>query len=454
MQKIHGIYVIRHAGALVSDNRHDSSGKDIALKRPRKMSRHNQLVVLIVGISVCITAPAYAGPAIPPTPLPAPNGAVVNVSTVQQLQSAVASLRSNTTILIAAGTYNLQGPLYVNGTFTNVGIRGATNNRDDVVLVGTGMTVNGGVPYGIWTGGDVRDLTIANLTIRDVYYHSIILNGGTQSPLIHNVRLVDAGSQFIKSNPDAMGGGVDNGIVEYSVMEYTTTSRDYYTDGVDVHTGDNWIIRHNLFRNIRAPQGQLAGPAILMWNVSTATVVDGNTFIDCQREISLGLMERTPNDHTGGIVRNNFIYRSSAVAGDAAILVADSPGTSVVHNTIFVSGRYASPIEYRFGHTTATVIANNVLDGSIRARDGATGSVTGNYTTAVASLFVNPTSGDLHLASTAAALINQVATPPDVAGLDWDGQTRPAGATDLGADEAGGASDTPPTAPQNLRIIG
>src|SRR5688572_29928013 len=112
------------------------------------MSRHNRMVGLMVGISVCVAAPAYAGPAIPPTPLPTPAGAVVTVSTVQQLQSAVASMRSNTTILIAAGTYNLQGPLYVNGTFTNVGIRGATNNRDDVVLVEKGMTVDGGVPYG------------------------------------------------------------------------------------------------------------------------------------------------------------------------------------------------------------------------------------------------------------------------------------------------------------------
>jgi len=103
-------------------------------------------------------------------------------------------------------------------------------------------------------------VTIANLTIRDVYSHPIILNGGTQSPLIHNVRLVNAGQHFIKANPDGAGGGADNGIVEYSVMEYATTSRDYYTNAVDVHTGDNWIIRHNLFRNIRAPHGQLAGP--------------------------------------------------------------------------------------------------------------------------------------------------------------------------------------------------
>ena len=406
----------------------------------------------VLCITLTCALPATAGPAVPPSPLPI-TGTVVNVSSIQQLRNAVSGLASNTTILIAPGTYQLTSPLYVNGSFTNVAIRGASGNRDDVVLVGRGMTVDGGVPFGIWTGGNVRGVTIASLTIRDVYSHPIILNGGTQSPLIHNVRLVNAGQQFIKANPDGAGGGADNGIVEYSVMEYSTTSRDYYTNGVDVHTGDNWIIRHNLFRNIRAPQGELAGPAILMWNASTGTVVDGNTFIDCQREIALGLIERTPNDHSGGIVRNNFIYRASTVAGDSAIYVADSPGTQVLHNSILVSGTYANPIEYRFAHTVGVVIANNVLDGRIAARDGATGSVTGNYTSSSAALFVNPAAGDLHLKPGAQALLDKIATPLANAGRDWDGHDRPAGsATDIGADEYAGSSSTPPNPPVNLHI--
>jgi len=395
---------------------------------------------------------AAAGPAVPPAPLPPPAGTVVRVATVAQLQNAVAAMASNTTIVIAPGTYSLAATLYINGTFTNVGIRGETANRNDVVLVGKGMTAaaDGGVPFGIWVGGNVRGVTIANLTIRDVYYHAIMLNAGAQSPLIHNVRLVNAGQQIVKSSPDGMGGGVDNGIVEYSVIEYDTTSRDDYTNGVDVHTGDNWIIRHNLFRNVRAPQGQLAGPAILMWNGSTNTLVDGNTFVNCQREIALGLVERTPNDHTGGIVRNNFIYRDAP--GDSAIYVADSPGTQVLHNTILISHTYASPIEYRFPHTTGVVIANNVLDGSVTARDGAAGSVSGNYTSAAAALFVNPAAGDLHLRLTATILLNKVATPPPAAGADWDGQSRPAGSTDIGADEySAGPSTLSP--PGNLRII-
>ena len=84
---------------------------------------------------------------------------------------------------------------------------------------------DGGVPFGIWVGGNVRGVTIASLTIRDVYYHPIMLNAGAQSPLIHNVRLVNAGQQLVKASPDGAGGGVDNGIVEYSVIEHDTTSR-------------------------------------------------------------------------------------------------------------------------------------------------------------------------------------------------------------------------------------
>src|SRR5688572_12810520 len=79
---------------------------------------------------------AMGGPAVPPGPLPAPSGPIVHVNTLAQLQNAVDGIASNTTILIGPGTYNLAAPLYINGSFTNVGIRGATGNRDDVVLVG------------------------------------------------------------------------------------------------------------------------------------------------------------------------------------------------------------------------------------------------------------------------------------------------------------------------------
>src|SRR5688572_28887569 len=101
---------------------------------------------------------ALGGPALPPVRLPAPSGQIVNVSTLAQLQNAIAGITSNTTIVIGPGTYNLATPLYINGSFTNIGIRGATGRREDVVLVGKGMNgaTDGGVPFGIWVGGNVQ----------------------------------------------------------------------------------------------------------------------------------------------------------------------------------------------------------------------------------------------------------------------------------------------------------
>jgi hypothetical protein len=43
----------------------------------------------------------------------------------------------------------------------------------------------GATPHGIWTGGSVTDITIANLTVRDVYQHAIVFNAGTRRPAVH-----------------------------------------------------------------------------------------------------------------------------------------------------------------------------------------------------------------------------------------------------------------------------
>lgn len=360
----------------------------------------------------------------------------------------MATIASNVTIVLAPGTYQLTRSLYFNGALRNIGIRGATGNSDDVRLVGPGMTRAdyGAVPYGIWTGGGVDGITIANLTVRDFYFHPIILNGGTQRPHIYNVRLIDAGQQFVKSNPDASGIGASDGIVEYSIFEFTTTARDDYPKAIDVHGGANWRIQHNLFRNLQAPAGQLIGPAVLVWRGSSGTLTEGNTFINCGRGIIYGAEDAPGAAHSGGIIRNNFFYRSSAQPGDVGIQIADSPGTQVLNNTVILSGTYPAAIEYRYAGTTGAVIANNLADGTIWAREGASATLTANFINAVPAMFVNASAGDLHLLPTAVMAIDQ-GMPAANADSDWDGEARPnGGAFDIGADEqVVAASNQPPT---------
>ena len=389
-------------------------------------------------------------------PLPSPSGSVVTVSTESALQAAVNSITSGTTILVQPGTYNLTSTLWLNRNVENVAIRGSTNSCDDVLLIGRGMSnaSYGNVPHGIWIG-NARNVLVANLTIRDVYYHPIQLdpNAGAQAPRIYNVRLVDAGEQFVKSSARTSGAsGVNNGIVEYSIMEYTTTARSNYTNGVDVHQGASWIVRHNLFRNIRAPAGQLAGPAVLMWNGSRDSIIENNLFLNVQYGIALGLNGSKADDHVGGIVRNNFFHRNGSQSGDVGITINNSANTKVLHNTVIVSGTYSNGIEYRFPATTGVEIRYNLMDAEVQQRDGATGTVSNNVTNAQPSWFVNAAAGDLHLVAIATAAIDKAAAHPSVP-TDYDAETRPQGTVpDIGADEFSLGSQ-PPEAPTDVRVL-
>lgn len=300
--------------------------------------------------------------------------------------------------------------------------------------------MNGSVRFGIWTANSPHG-TIADLTLRDIKEHGVIANPGAHDLLFHGLKMVDIGDQFIKSNPAGFAQGNDRGTVAYSVFEYTVDeagagARANYTNGVDVHGGDGWRIHHNLFRNfLHRPGAGIAGPAVLMWNGSSNTIVEGNTFLNSSRGVSLGLTNNSSGfDHQGGTIRNNVFYQDGNLSNsfDVAVFVGDSPGTGVYHNTVLTNGTYPNAIEYRFPSTTGTDIKNNLLDAAIRARNGASGTAVSNVTDATSSLFVNASEGDLHLLSTA-SVINQGIF---IAGatLDIDGQLRDA-SPDLGADE-------------------
>ncbi len=133
--------------------------------------------------------------------------------------------------------------------------------------------------------------------------------------------------------------------------------------------------------------------------------------------------------------------------GDTIVL---ANGTYNLSSILYVNGR---DIEFRFS-TTGAEARNNLGDAPIGLRDGATFTQSGNLLTATASLFVNPSAGDLHLKSTATAVIDQVPALSSVTN-DIDGNTRPLGVGyDIGADEfvGGGGDITPPSAPTGLTV--
>jgi hypothetical protein len=404
-------------------------------------------VALLVGFSEWVNA---ASPGNAPA-LPITGARIVNVATETQLQTAMGNLQSGDTVLLADGTYNLTSSLYVNGR-NNVTIRG-TAGSTNVVLVGKGMdnTNYGNVPFGIWSNG--TNTTIAHLTIRDTWDNEIIFNSGAQSPLVYCVRLINAGSQFIKSNPTDInnGIGVDNGMVEYCWFEYTGSppgnhgSGVGYFNGISAHAAKNWIIRGSLFKNLHNPDSAayLWNPAVLFWNHSVNTLTEQNTFLNVDRAVAYGLQGTTPFfDHAAGAIRNNFVvlvpglFSTSRTAGsDGSIIAWNSPGTQIDHNSVLLNSNEFYAVEFRFSTTTNGTARNNLADAPIHLRDSATATLASNLVTAVPGMFVNPGNADLHLLATATNAIDQGLTLLTVTN-DFDGDRRPRGVrSDIGADE-------------------
>jgi hypothetical protein len=418
------------------------------------MNRIGCAIALLLAASFARAASPGNAPQLPIT-----GTRIVNVATEAQLQTAMGNLQNGDTLLLTNGTYNLSSTLYINGRH-NVTIRGL-NGSTNVVLVGKGMdnTNYGNVLLGIWSNS--TNTTIAHLTIRDTYDNEIIFNPGAQSPHVYCVRLLNAGSQFIKVNPTdiAAGIGVSNGVVEYCWFEYTgSPPNDHgagggagYFNGISAHAARNWIIRGNLFKNLHNPDtaGYLWNPSVLFWNHSANTTTEQNTFINSDRAIAYGLQNTAAYpDHSAGLILNNFVYMtpglfsaSRRADSDGAIIAWDSPGTQIDHNTVVLNTNEFYAIEFRFPRTTSGAARNNLADSSIHLRDSATATLSGNLLNASAGLFVNPAAADLHLLWSATNAI-------DKAGLiaitnDFDGERRPRGAaSDIGADEF--STNTPP----------
>ncbi len=389
----------------------------------------------------CLGAPA----------LPAPSGTVVRVNNAADLQAAVSSAAAGSTVLIAPGDYQLTRTLVPRSD--NVTIRGDSDDCNDVVIRGNGMDnpSYGNVPHGVWT--DRSGLSVQNLSIVDVWYHSVAVDGVADDVHLYNLRMIDAGEQFVKaSSGPTYGDGSRRGLVEYSIMEYPNGPSlvDHgagvgYTQGVDVIGAHDWVVRKNLFRNFHTPDyaAYLWNPVVLAWQGSSNMVIEDNVFIDVDRAIGLGLAEQSSGtDHRGGRIANNMVYISPGLFSaersadaDAPIIVWDSPGSVVDHNTCITNGNHSSCIQFRFD-TTGGVARNNLVDEPVTGRTGAEYTETGTRSIPSASIFVDPANADLHLnagldpAITDALRVTRVADTP----VDIDGQTRPA-LTLAGADE-------------------
>ena len=347
------------------------------------------------------------------------------VHNYRELLDALNNSTPGDTILMANGTYNIYDWATVN--VENLTIKSQSGIRDSVILDGNGYY--GDIGFDI----HANDVTIKDITIKNVRYNCIYTHNSINNLHIINCKFIDSAEHFIKIKRGYDPSPSENGIVANCLFKYSAgVGPQSYIGGIDGHFCKDWIISNNVFKYIKSPEPILAGYTIHFWDDSENTLVEKNLIINCDRGIGFGLISSA---NTGGIIRNNMIHHDNST-GDVGISLQTSPNTQVYNNSIFFDNDYPYAIECRFTETQNVYIANNLSNKNIWFRDGATGIVEHNNTNAISGWFIDVSTGDLHLSSdTLSQVVDQGIS---ISGLteDFDGDIRPQGSgIDIGADE-------------------
>lgn len=381
-------------------------------------------------------------------PLSATTGTVHNVSTVASLRGALDAANAAgvpATILLEDGTYNLAGAtLHI--TCPGLIVRSAGGNREAVVVRGPDEGPSASTYNLFLVSAD--NVTLADMTFGYCRWHGVQIRG--ESPYdvsgtrIHNCRIVNCNEQFIKGSSGSDPEGATDGIIESCRFEFTAGwAYQYYTGGIDIHKGVNWVVRDNVFKSIRNPTAQpnIAEHAVHFWKRCTTRpqniVVERNWIIDCDRGIGFGLGS-FDNGHNGGgsVIRNNVVVNDGAGGHtDVGIGLESANDVTVDNNTVYIPA-YWAPMEYRFSGSSNLWFRNNLVNSAIQNRDGAPAAqFSNNIENAQAGWFANVASGDLRLNATAITAIDR-GSPIDAFTDDIYGAARPAlGGWDVGAHE-------------------
>jgi hypothetical protein len=378
-------------------------------------------------------------------PLTLTQGTVHTVSTVAELTSALSAANASDdadTILLADGTYVLGANLHV--TADNLLVRSLSGVRENVIIRGPDEGQSASLGNVFLVSAD--HFTLADVTVGWCRWHGVQAQGESPHDVdglwIHNCRFVNCNEQFIKgSSSDGDSIGLTNGVIEQSQFEFTSGwAYQYYTGGIDIHKGVNWVVRDNLFRNIRTPAGGSwpAEHAIHFWKRASQdqnVVVERNWIINCDRGIGFGLIN-ADGGFTGGssVIRDNMVFNDGAGPyTDVGIGLEHADHVQVRFNSVVVP-TYWAPMEYRFSGTTDVHYHGNLTDKQIRERDGGSATFGTNIESVQPTWFVDQSNGDLRLTASATPVVDQLAA--DTGATDLDRWPRPVGdLADLGAHE-------------------
>ncbi|NTX16038.1 PE-PGRS family protein [Myxococcus sp. CA056] len=376
--------------------------------------------------------------------------AVKNVSTVAELQAALASAKAGDDIVLADGTYTVNANLDCKAEGTEaqpITVRAA--NRHAALIrfnAVEGFKVSG--RSWVFDG-----LTIEGICARDPdCEHAFHVTGHAEGFVLRHSRVRDFNAQ-LKANATKNTEGVfempHRGLIEHNDI-YDTRPRATSTPvtKLNIDTGDDWVVRDNELHDF-SKQGGISYGAF-MKSGGKRGLFERNRVV-CARDLPasdtrIGLSfggggtgaafcapafdANVPCDpeHSDGILRNNIVANCS----DVAVYLNRATRTKVLFNTFIGT----TGVDFRFASSTGEA-HGNVLSSVIRGRD--TGSFTAgtnlmNVATATwTSWYAAPLQGDLTLKGSVSQLVG-AAAPNALVSEDFCRRPRPStGAHTLGA---------------------
>jgi hypothetical protein len=373
--------------------------------------------------------------------LPKAKGPTIQVSDVQELIRALNQAEPGQTILIEDGHYMM--PRYVQISADNVTLRGASGQRERVIIDGAKSRHRELLGIRACSGVTIADLTIQNIQCNGFKINSEtnVQNLTIYNCIIHNIwQRGIKGVKVPKANREAIRP--KNCRIQYCLFyndrpkrlsdDPADIAKGNYVAGIDVMFAKDWIISDNVFIGIQGRTFEGRG-AIFIWHDSQDCVIERNIIIDCDVGLHLGNPHRPSEIQyhcVRFIARNNFITR----AQEAGIVTVYTKDCKILSNTIHDPESKLQRLLRTVFTNDGLLIANNLLSGpGIRNESESKITFLNNLIKDVTDGFIDPARGDLHLKSTAIEAIDKGLARAEVV-EDIDRERRGA-KPDIGADE-------------------
>ena len=297
----------------------------------------------------------------------------------EELLQALKTLQAGQTLEILPGTYRLRGTV----TTRNAGSPQAP------IIVRAAKPGNVIIEFETTEGFQVHHpyWIFENLLIRGVCKHdetcehAFHVVGKAHHTTIRNNHIENFNAH-LKINGNGAGDWPDDGLLEYNTLTNTRRRETHLpTTPFDLVGASRWLVADNIVSNFVKGHGDQISYGIFMKGAGSNGRIERNLVICTPRDISqpgvrVGISfgsggtgktfcrdnGQCEAEHFGGIASNNIV----AHCNDFGIDVNHSKNITIANNTLINT----SGIDVRRGPASARIYGN-LLEGRIRARDGA-----------------------------------------------------------------------------------